>query len=403
MGGLRPLSDWTVNLVSAFGRGETLALALHENGFQVKVLDFTSAFAPEYQRGFGPFPVVDKAFSIAQRELLNDVTAQTQGLTLWLGDGPIELTGPLASVHIHSHPEIQAWKTNSLSGDFSRTWLQHFLRQWTSPYFSESWGEALDTVFPAELALGDIPDQKFHGFERMKPKKIEVLNCSALRDVQLQGNRVANVEIEAGNSMALNAQQWVWCLSSSETEKMGKTAARKLFGREIFQPEWAWLSFGGVMSKGPWTAGLPNSVVVIGDVYLPWYYSNVAVLKRVDETRFRIWIKVPRSRAGDIDARRGWASELQRLMTQRLPLAAWKMDSGDWNLCPHSEIYPASLRGKRVNQFKNWNLIAPSMLKRLDLSARLEVEAETFKRLQQWRNQESKKQGGRRDHALHAP
>lgn len=400
------MSAWSVNIVSAFGRGETLATALQESGFQVRILDFTSAFTNEYQRGAGPFPVIDKSFFPAQRELLDEAETQEQGLTFWLKDGPIELIGPLAPVHIHTNPGIQAWKTNSSSGGFDRTWLQHFLRQWAAPYFSESWDGASDPLFPAELPLGNFPtaaESKLHGFLRARAKNIEVIAATAIRDVQISNARLTSIEVEAGPPVVHQATQWIWCLSSMETESLSEAAAFKVFGREVIKPEWAWLSFAGTMSKGPWTAALPQTTIVIGDVYLPWYYANVAIVRRSDESHYRIWIKVPRSRVGDIDARRGWAGELQRLMNQRLALAGWKIDSANWNLCPHSEIFAGNQRGQRINQYRNWNLITPEVLPRLDLSARLQMEAEAYNRLTQWRNQETKKQGGRRDPALHAP
>lgn len=399
------MNTWPVTLVSAFGRGETLALALYENGFQVKILDFTAAFAPEYQRGAGPFPVVDKAFFPVQREFLNEVELQPQGLTIWLKDGPFELTGPFSGVHIHSHPEVQAWKTNSHSGEFSKVWLQRFLSQWTSPFFMESWNEIMDPPYPAELSLGNIPaarESRIHSFERVRSKNVEVIACTGIRDAQIQSGRIAQIEVEAGSSKAVSAQQWIWCLSSSESETFGKEAARKIFGRGIAQPEWAWQSFAGKMQKGPWTSGLPNSFVVIGDVYLPWCYANVSVVQRTDETHFRVWIKVPRARMGDIDARRAWVGELQKLFIQRLPMAEWKLDSADWSICPHSEIFAESQRGQTLNGWKNWHLISPEVLPRLDISARLELEAESFRKLLQWRTDQLKKQGVRRDQALHA-
>lgn len=391
-------------MISAFGRGETLALALHENGFQVRVFDFTPAFPQEYLRGVGPFPILDKAFAPVQREFLNEIELQPQGLTFWLKDGPMELTGPFAPVHIHSHPEIQAWKTESGGNDFSRSWLARFLEQWSSPYFNESWTVAQGSAFPAEQPLGIVPADRqasLTNFERLRMKGVEVIPCSSIHDLQSQSGRVMEVEFEAGSPMAVRASQWVWCLSPHETSGFGESATTKMFGKNVSAPEWAWISFKGGLHKGPWVEGLPQSFVVLGDVYLPWCYGNMAVIQRSDDLRFRCWLKVPRARMHEIDARRQWSKDAEAILWQRLPMAEWKIDSADWSICPHSEIYGSAHKGARLTQWKNLHLIAPETLERLDMSARLEREAETFRKLLQWRNETVKKQGARSDHALH--
>ena len=379
---------WRVNLVSAFGRGETLALALHENGFEVKVLDFSQAFAPEYRRGTGPFPVIKKDFLPTQKEYLNSVQPVAQGLTLWLKDGPIELTGPFAPVHILSHPEIQAWQTNAKGGEFSRAWLQRFLRHWTSPYESEPWEATGDQPFPAELPLGVIAADRephAHSFEKARVQGVEIHACQSLKDTRWEGSRLTEVEVVAGTTIGVQGNQWVWCLSSFETEQFGESAARKVFWRGIFEPEWSWISFAGHIDEGVWSTGLPVYCVMIGDVYLPWVYANACVLRRESPTKFRYWLKVPRERVKDIDARRAWALELEKALLARLPQAKWTVDSSDWSVCPHSEIYGAAARHQSRGQWKNWDWIAPETMPRLDFSARFEAEAKAYRRLTQWR------------------
>jgi hypothetical protein len=396
-----------VNLVSAFGRGETLAVALHESGFEVKILDFSQAFAPEYHRGAGPFPVIKKEFIPAQKEYMDSVHPVPQGLTIWLKDGPIELTGPFAQVHILSHPEIQAWQTNAKGGGFSRLWLQRFLRHWASPYESEHWEATEDPSFPAELPLGVIDAEQephAHSFEKARLGGIEIHACHWLRGANWQGSRLTDLLVDAGRDIGIQGAQWVWCLSSHETKKFGERAARKIFWRGLFEPEWSWLSFTGEIQKGPWSDGLPVYCVMVGDVYLPWLYANACVLRRESATKFRYWLKVPTERVSDIDARRAWALELEKVLLARLPQAKWIVDSSDWSVCPNSEVYGAAARAQRRGQWKNWDWIAPETLPRLDVSARLQREAESFRRLIQWREDQKKKQGGaRRDHALHAP
>lgn len=400
------MKDWPVTLVSAFGRAETLALALHENGFRVEVIDLTPAFPPEYRRGPGPFPIVNKTYLPAQRDLLKRTQPLVGGLTLWLKDGPLELTGPMAEFHAQSHPELKAWQQEDGRGDFTRTWLGRWLKQWASPIFNESWQEAKDTPFPAAEPLALLPvesEEQVMSFEHVMQKSVTVHSCTGLRDVRVENQRLLQIEVDCGRSLVVTAEQWIWCLSSYETQMLNPDVASKIFYRGALTPEWSWLSFEGSFQDGPWTNGLPPYVVVIGDVYLPWAYSNAAIFRRLEGLKFRVWIKVPRARGHDIDARRGWALGIENNLRARLPQAEWSIDSSAWAQCPHSEVFAADVRHEAAGHWKNWDWISAENLPRLDLSVRLEREAASFARLNEWRNEQIKKQGVPRDPAIHAP
>ena len=241
------------------------------------------------------------------------------------------------------------------------------------------------------------------GFERLLSKGVMVHACTHLHDVRAESSQLQELEVECGSRLVASASQWVWCLSSSETQMLSETVAKTLFWRGVLTPEWTWLSLDGTMKIGPWCDGLPTYSVVIGDIFLPWAYANTFVLRRLEGTRLRVWLKVPSGRAGHIDARRGWGLGVENLLRARLPLADWSIDSGAWSRCPNSEVFPTSVRGEVPGQWKNWDWISAETLPRLDLSARLEREATSFNRLIGWRNDQIKKQGVPRDHALHAP
>lgn len=393
------MREWPVVIVSAFGRGETLAQALHENGFKVQVLDFTPAFAADFHRGVGPFPIVNNTYIPAQRDLLKQLVPLSHGLNLWLSDGPMDLTGPFESLHATSHPD---WAKD----EFSSAWVERWLRQWTAPFFSESWTGASDPAFPSREPLGLLPleqEERMVGFMRSMSKGVTVRSCTHLHDLRAESSRLQELEVECGSRLAASASQWVWCLSSHETQMLNENVARTMFWRGVMTPEWTWISLDGTMKSGPWCDGLPTYSVVIGDIFLPWAYANTFVLRRLEGTRFRVWLKVPFERASHIDARRGWALGAENLLRARLPLADWSIDSGAWSRCPNSEVFPSSLRGELPGQWKNWDWISSETLPRLDLSARLEREATSFNRLIGWRNDQIKKQGVQRDHALHAP
>ncbi len=142
----------------------------------------------------------------------------------------------------------------------------------------------------------------------------------------------------------------------------------------------------------------------MGDLHLPWVYANTFSLRWVDTEVFELWMKVPAADAlNDSTRRERWAEEARALLNARLPQAIWSVDPNLWSICPHSPVYSPEVAEEGRPGWKNWDWIAPEALARLDFSARFEREAECYNRLVQWRTVEMKKQGARRDNALHAP
>lgn len=129
-----------VNVVTAFGRAETLALALETAGFQVQVFDFTEALGPEWQRGAGPFRSCRKEFIPAQAPLLAESRRLPRGISFWLKDGPVELGGPMMGFFENKYPFVKDLKSGrGAAGEFTDTWMRNYMCHWASPAFHESW------------------------------------------------------------------------------------------------------------------------------------------------------------------------------------------------------------------------------------------------------------------------
>jgi hypothetical protein len=397
-----------VNVVTAFGRAETLALALETAGFQVQVFDFSEALGPEWQRGAGPFPIQRKEFIPAQAPLLAESRRLPRGLTFWLKDGPIELGGPMMGFFENKYPFVKDLKSGRNSaGEFSETWLRNYMCHWASPTFHESW-EPGDTrsLFPYNQELAVIPaslESRVMSFERYQTLELKYMQVQALHDVQFEGSRLVEVELDNGSPLAARAAQWVWCLSSEETEKLGAKVAQALFPRGMRKAAWRWIGFEGRTLRGSWSAGFPEYINVIGDVHLPWTYANHAILRWTEPDRFHAWMMVPAASATVGIRQQEWARDIETLLNGRLPMADWKLtEKAPW-LCPNSPVFDEGEPGEGAMAWKNGDWIAPETLPRLDLSARLEREAKCFQKLVQWKNEQMKKQGARGDLALHSP
>jgi hypothetical protein len=397
---------WSVTMISAYGRGESLALALKESGFDVQILDFTEALGAEWNRGLGPFPVATTAYLGKQEQFLSEVKALPRGMNFWLPDGPIELSGPMADFFNRTLPAVRNLHAKD-SPDFAVDWLKRFMKIWTSPFQLESWQASLPkATFPYADNIGMVPptkEKRLMSFERYQTLEHKYLPSTTLSDVQFQGARITQLEAESGHKSAYRSAQWIWCLSSEETDRVGVEVAQQIFANKIRRPEWRWISFDGRCDRGPWSKGFPAYSIVINDLHLPWTYANMLVLRWTESDVFQVWLKVPAVSTQSEVRRSEWAEEVRAHLHRRLPLAAWSVDSSKVSLCPHSPVYDLSSQEDSLPGWKNWDWIAPESLARLDLSARLEREAACYNRLVQWRNEQMKKQGARSDNALHAP
>ena len=399
------MNPWTVNMVTAFGRGESLALALHDKGFNINVYDLTEAFPFEYRRGTGPFPIPQQAYLGTHTGFFNSAEELPKGLVMWLKDGPLEFGGAMAHFFVERNEAFRLAVQNQSSPDFESDWLRRFLRHWVSPYHHEPWQVDHGSQYPVARPLTLVArprEQTVMGFDRFHGKNI-YHKASKILDVQIESARLTEIEIDTGSPVAVRAPQWVWCLSSQETEFLNPEAAEALFSRDIRRAEWVWMSLQGRCERGPWCDGFPRYSVALNDIHLPWTYANLFMLEWLEKDQFEIWLKVPADAVRDAGKRTGWATDIETILNHRLSIGKWRIDPLAFGVCPHSLVFPDFMREWKEPVWKNWDWIAPETTPRLDLGARFQREVESYQRLLGWRNDQLKKQGARSDQALHAP
>jgi len=322
----------------------------------------------------------------------------------WLKSGPLELGGPLQTHFVESNEAVKNLRSGVSAAEFSADWLRRFLMHWTSPYHFESWESGRSEAFPYSEPLGLWPTEEqlqpsFSRFSKVGP----YVRASKITDVQIERSRLTEFEIVAGQTRAIRAPQWIWCLSSLETKRLNAVVAGSLFNREVRKPEWYWMSIVGRAERGPWTMGFPEFSIVIKDEALPWTYSNLILLRWLNEETTQAWIKVPAASIGDPAVRAQWIQQVAASLTERLPQAKWTFQEEGWSLCPHAQVLESKVREWRQPGWRNWDWIAPETVARLDWSSRLQKESESLQRLIHWRNEMIKKQGAKSDPALHAP
>lgn len=398
------MSSWAVNMVTAFGRGEALALMLLDKGFEVQVYDLTEAFSPEFRRGTGPLPIPQQAYLPTHSHFFEEARALPRGLVMWLERGPVEFSGPMAHFFVEHDEAFRVAVQNQPSSEFKSDWMRRFLRHFVSAFHHEPWMIDDGQTFPVAKPLVLMPRAKedtVMNYDRFPAKNL--IRCQKLIDVQIESSRLTEMEIEAGKPIAVRAPQWIWCLSSQETEMLSSTVAEALFSRDIRRAEWQWISMTGTCERGPWSDGFPKYSVSIADIHLPWVYANMFVLEWRDKDKYDIWLKAPAESVREASRRTVWANDIDKFLNTRMSLGKWKVDPMSFGICPHSPVFLQVMKEWKEPGWRNWDWIAPETTARLDFGARFDREVTSFQRLTNWRNDQLKKQGARGDQALHAP
>lgn len=398
----------SVTIVSAFGRGERLATLLKRKNFDVTLLDATEALKPGQVFSSGPFPLVSGVESFADLESTLKDADLPRGLTVWTPEGPLEFKGPMSEFLKEQNPAMRV----AASGDvtkgrgFEETWLGLLLSQLTSPWMTDStdanrWG----TPFGLKGELSVLNNSTFAKalLKGCQDEGVEVVAVRQLRGVETQGPRVLSLQIGADGE-SRECTQVVWLLTSSETQRLNPEVAEKLFPKGVLEPDWQWVRMDLRSSVGPWWGGLPQWMIVVEDIYLPWTHANCFVLRRGVGGNWEAWLKVPFHRLQDPKAWYEWARQIEIVLLKRLPHAQWICDEASLKTDPQGTLFDSEKRGWKAPLLNNLFYVGPETLKSLDLASWLEACEKLIPRLEEGRNREMKKgKGARSDQALHAP
>lgn len=401
------MSPWKVTIVTAFGRGESLALMLADSGFTVRILDFTPGLPKRYGSGPGPFPILQQMFLPSQKPIVTELQILSRGICFWLPSGPIELAGPMASFYQEHNPAVMTLVTNEEGADFESDWMRKWMHHWVSPYYCESWQRTFGRSFSGREPLGfwNEQDEKDHfSFTSFKSTGGDYSECSGLVDMQAVGSRLVEIEAESKRSFAEQSEQWIWQLSTHETRLLNPRVAETLFGRDVREPTWHWMCVTAELSQARGPTGMPDYGAMVEDLYQPWTHENVIVWRWLTDFKVQLWLKVPASYWEDEASRRQVLVRMQSVWEMRMPGVKWKFDFDSWWVNPACAQYPLSTREWSLAHWKNWNWISPESDGRVDFAARLESGAQAYHRLIQWRNDLVQKQGEKQgDSEIHAP
>ena len=306
-------------IFSIFGRGDWLAWELAGQGQSVQLVDLSSVVGEcAFEDVEGPFGFFKPSRMKESQKRCLDLDATEEevenGFTVWLPDGPIELRGPLANYRLKEKgvsEDLQEFlsgrerllKSLGLNEDsekekikkwsYDENWLFRLSSFWASTTESavDDWDvESISPLFsPYSLRRKDSLGQrkKTKSFEK---KGIHVDSVQSIDDIEIESGKVKSIK---ASGKEFRAKKFIWCLSSHESLEVTEIV-KDLFPQGALKPTWCWVRARLQTAESEILKVIPQKVVCIKDVYLPWSHDNFYLLEKTQEDgTIDVWCKVP--------------------------------------------------------------------------------------------------------------
>jgi hypothetical protein len=309
-------------IVSAFGRGNTLAQTLQSRDVPVHLLDVSSFLGEtKIEDNEGPFGFFSQGLtSIESQRLMMDHPAfiQENGFTLMLPEGPFEFKGSLSAYRLNQlkvPKKIWAWVTGTqlvmgsdhhqiLNEDFDDTWLFHLTRsfnsnQWVPNYRAGLVEEGL--AFSGDFYVRSVDrNDSIDALKILAQNGVRTSSDVEILDLATSGsNHLKSLEIktpDSGTSTLVDFEKLVWFLSGEETEKLSAKLQEKLFPKGVLRPVGSWNRARIRLPSASQRDSLPSHSVWVLNRALPWTHENFFVLQRTaNEELFDLWFRIPES------------------------------------------------------------------------------------------------------------
>lgn len=411
-----------VVVISAFGRGNWLAAECSSLGLESQLVDLTEGlgrWAPEDWEG--PFGYLQsESLSQSQKMRLDEEDYSESiedGLVIWLKSGPLDLRGShsqylfekreishLVSEYVANYGQLTAKNRGEARKQiealpFRDNWFAAFAHAYASPVAAEhvenlKYGEPSPLFSPyfvrrvsrrgAEKSLNWVETQGVKIYQKAK-----------LKDISYSGKSVSSIEIESDWSGVINADQFIFCLSSLELQRLNPKVGQMLFPSGAIKPEWVWLRYRIQMQAPEIASGLPLKFVVIEDLALPWYHENYQLIqKTTSQDAFDVWVKIPNS----LRFQKTYIEEIGRKITEilasRVPTSNpvivdmpqdYVYDEAILGPARFAQLTPESkAKLKRLN-CSNFHFDGPELWNSLDWNGQFQHQSELFANVKAWK------------------
>lgn len=309
-------------IVSAFGRGNWLAMELAQAGMRVSLLDVShklGRWTPEDQEGpFGFFASPELSESQINRVFEGENLVNcSNGFCLWLENGPLELTGPLykhkmkdleisedcqkylQDYHLLDAKNKNAYRDKLYAAGFQKSFLAQIAHQLSSNRFETNEKAILKgrplPIYSSYYLRRNSRRALNASLNRVEQAGVEVFKEAEVLDLSFANKRLQGAEASvAGRSIFVKSNRTLWQLSSAETAFFNPDIYPMLFTKPKVVSRWSWVRYQINIKPSLARGYLPHISVVIKDFNLPWTHENFMFLNRnVKENCFDVWLKLP--------------------------------------------------------------------------------------------------------------
>lgn len=433
-------APYDVILVSAFGRGNWLASELsRQASLKVCLIDVSEQFgrwsAEDWEGPFGIFQSENLSQTQLGRLSHDDYSdLNPQGLTLWLKNGPVDFMGPITqfwleteSPLLHLKKYLVQWESSVQSSDqlnlvrslqnrtFDKSWMIHFAHQWASTQFHDNahgaeQGSPL-SIFSPWMTRRSSRKGLGKSLEWCTDRGVETFSKSQLIDFEFEGREIKGVEIKSDKkSGALSAHNFVWCLSSQETEYLLKRRSLQLFPKGSVTPQWFWVRYRVDVDLGNYDRTIPDHFVMIQDNRLTWTHDNLLVMmKTVNDQSFDVWARIPHHQRFQKSVLQRLSDQIVEKVKDRIPDSSPELTHMPQELnYSYEELGPAlfpvynpqDLKKPPIQSLSNLFGLSPETWERLDWTGRFQNDELVFQQIDQWKKGIEKKES-KNDRTLH--
>ena len=406
-----------VVVVSAFGRGHWAAVELIKAGLNVTLLDVSErlkSWVPEDAEGPWGLFQPERFGAVLQERMVEDdeMIPVENGLTFWLSTGPLELRGPVSSHRLNQlHFQPVWWDSKQPpSARFSHSWLWYFGYAWARRVFYES-TQAFRTGFSLPLTLPFFirrASRQGHAksLDWCERNSVQVLKRVDVSDIAVKARgQIKGVEVireGSSSSEIIEADQFIWCLSSEETDLLGVRVRQALFPQGTLEPLWVWQRFRLKFEECRERQVLPQHFICIQDTCAPWVHENMMVVQRTSsQDLFDIWVQIPNIQRFNKEYIRYRGEKIIEVFRDRLPEAKVVVHEYPEGMnftythvgpARHPVFEPQLLKSWQQNRYQNFQLDAPESRKCLGHEGAWIRENEIINEIKQWWEQDKARQ-----------
>lgn len=404
-----------VVIVSAFGRGQWLASELsRQHNLNVSLVDVSEQLgrwsAEDWEGPFGLLQTEELTQTQLGRLSHEDYSDRnSQGLTLWLKNGPIDFMGPITQVWLDTDGPLHflkdylvAWEIHRGKGSvknltrqtvlepFKKSWMVHLAHQLAATTFADNAHAVLSgsplPMFSPHHTRRSTRKGYSKSLEWCASKGVDVLSRAQVMDLELEGRSLRSLEMQSEErSGALRGDQWVWMLNSEETRFILGDKSLNLFPKGPLEPQWAWLRYRFNVDLSAYEAAIPGHFVMIRDNHLPWTHDNLLVaVSVVTGGGYDVWSRFPYHQRFQRSSLDQYARELEAVLKDRFPdfevsLAGYpqeyEYEYDQLGPCVHPVYDKQALGRLQKKKYSNVQYGGPEAWDRLDWTGRFQHDA----------------------------